>query len=42
MVSAKDKEWSGPGTQPHDYFPDIQAMGDCSVCGHTYQAHLKS
>jgi hypothetical protein len=31
--------WRGPGTHPHDYHPDIMAMGDCSVCGHTYEAH---
>ncbi len=31
--------WRGPGIHPHDYHPDIMAMGDCSVCGHTYEAH---
>lgn len=41
MVSSKDVYWTGPGTTPHDYAPDIQAMGDCDVCGHTYQSHLK-
>lgn len=34
-------EWLGPGTEPHDYHPDTMAMGDCSVCGHTYDAHLR-
>lgn len=31
--------YKGPGTQPHEYSPDIMAMGDCRVCGHTYDAH---
>ena len=31
--------WTGPGEQPHHYFPDLHAMGDCAVCGHTYEAH---
>lgn len=37
---AKAEPWTGPGEKPHDYFPDIMAMGDCMVCGHTYESHL--
>jgi len=38
--AAEGGPWKGPGTEPHDYHPDVAAMGDCSVCGHTYRAHL--
>lgn len=31
--------WEGPGETPHNYFPDMMAMGDCIVCGHVAQAH---
>lgn len=31
--------WKGPGEFKHDYHPDSMAMGDCSICGHTYAAH---
>jgi hypothetical protein len=33
--------WTGPGDKPHEYHPDLMAMGDCSVCGHTREAHEK-
>lgn len=36
-----DDPWAGPGSERHDYHPDIMAMGDCSICGHTYEAHQK-
>lgn len=32
-------DWRGPGEAPHDYFPDLQAMGDCAVCGHVREDH---
>ncbi len=32
--------WKGPGEAAHEYVPDAMAMGDCAVCGHTYQSHL--
>lgn len=32
-------DWKGPGEKPHTYSPDIMAMGDCRICGHTYEAH---
>jgi hypothetical protein len=38
MTSPTD--YAGPGETPHDYHPDVMAMGDCSVCGHTYAAHF--
>lgn len=25
--------------QPHEYVPDLMAMGDCRVCGHGQDAH---
>ena len=31
--------WAGPGETPHEYSPDYQAMGDCSICGHVREAH---
>lgn len=31
--------WNGPGVIPHDYFPDLQAQGDCTFCGHKREAH---
>lgn len=34
--------WNGPGEKPHTYSPDYQAMGDCRVCGHDYEAHQKA
>lgn len=37
MIEAK--AWKGPGEKPHAYSPDYMAMGDCSVCGHTRDAH---
>jgi hypothetical protein len=35
------KPWNGPGEKPHQYNPDPMMMGDCRVCGHTWQAHQK-
>ena len=32
-------EWNGPGETQHIYTPDYMAMGDCRICGHTYEAH---
>lgn len=32
-------DWRGPGTKPHQYWPDYQAMGDCAVCGHMRHDH---
>lgn len=32
-------EWNGPGEKRHDYSPDPMNMGDCSICGHTREAH---
>lgn len=40
-VTASGDGWKGPGEKPHDYFPDLVAMGDCLICGHTYEAHRK-
>ena len=34
--------WKGPGEKPHEYSPDYMAMGDCRICGHTYEAHYPS
>lgn len=34
-------EWKGPGESPHNYSPDHEAMGDCRICGHTYEAHFE-
>ena len=34
-------EWKGPGESPHSYSPDPMAMGDCQICGHTYEAHVQ-
>lgn len=36
---APQTKWEGPGSEEHEYSPDYQAMGDCRVCGHTYEAH---
>lgn len=33
--------WNGPGEMPHEYSPDYMAMGDCHICGHTYEAHFE-
>lgn len=35
----RDATWNGPGAAPHAYAPDMMAMGDCAVCGHTYEEH---
>jgi len=37
----KEAVWPGPGTEPHDYAPDIPAMGDCITCGHVQDAHTR-
>ena len=39
-VAPTPSPWPGPGTTPHEYHPDLMAMGDCSVCGHTYDSHF--
>ncbi len=31
--------WKGPGVVPHQYHPSTIHQGDCSVCGHTREAH---
>lgn len=37
----KVQTWNGPGTEPHSYSPDIQAMGDCRICGHIEEDHAE-